>query len=239
MARRKSVGAAPALDLDAVARRIGHAFAAPDLLRRALMHSSGVQSAGQSNERLEFLGDRVLGLLIAEWLIERFPDEREGDLGKRLSSLVAAETLARIAETLGLHESLQVPPSYGASGIRIWGNVLADAVEAVLGAIYLDAGLPGARAFVRREWQAALEADRRPPMSAKSRLQEWLAGRGMAAPEYRLVSAEGPPHNPVFVVIVGAGGRDAEGVGETKRAAEQVAAEAWMQGIAKPRLTQP
>ncbi|MCK8783572.1 ribonuclease III [Roseomonas sp. NAR14] len=213
------------------AERLGHRFADPELLARALTHRSAADpKRGQldSNERLEFLGDRVLALLIAEWLTERFPAEREGDLGKRLGVLVAREALCRVAESIGLGAVLVVPPSEGRAGLRERANVLADAVEALLGALYLDGGLPAARALVRREWGRLIEADTAPPMSAKSRLQEWLLGRGLGLPAYRLVRMTGPSHQPVFVVAVTAAGREAEGVGDSKRAAEQAAAEAWL-----------
>jgi len=218
-------------DLSAFAVRLGHGFAEPGLLVQALTHRSAAdpkRSQLDSNERLEFLGDRVLALLIAEWLSERFPEEREGDLGKRLGVLVARDTLARIAENLNLAAVLRVPQSEGRAGLRERANVLADAVEALLGALYLDGGLPAARALVRREWEAQMGADPRPPMSAKSRLQEHTLGRGLGLPEYRLVSTTGPSHQPVFVVAVSAAGREAEGMGESKRAAEQLAAEAWL-----------
>jgi ribonuclease-3 len=218
-------------DLAAFAARLGYAFARPELLTQALTHRSAAdpkRSQLDSNERLEFLGDRVLALLIAEWLSERFPEEREGDLGKRLGVLVARDTLTRIADRLGLAAVLRVPQSEGRAGLRERANVLADAVEALLGAVYLDGGLPAARALVRREWEAQMGADPRPPMSAKSRLQEYTLGRGLGLPEYRLVSTTGPSHQPVFVVAVSAAGREAEGMGESKRAAEQLAAEAWL-----------
>ncbi len=211
--------------------RLGHAFREPALLARALTHRSAADPRRKmldSNERLEFLGDRVLGLLMAEWLAERFPEEREGDLGKRLAMLCAQETIAPISERLRLAEALTVPPAEGRTGLRARATVLCDALEAVLGAIYLDAGLEPARALVRREWAAALEAPAKPPASAKNRLQEWTLGKGKGLPEYRVVSQAGPPHAPVFVVAVSAAGREAEGMGDSKRAAELAAAEAWL-----------
>lgn len=215
----------------ALEARLGHRFARPDLLDRALTHSSAAEGrAAASNERLEFVGDRVLALLMAEWLAERFPEEREGDLGKRLAVLVSAETLAGIAERLELGAALRMPARYGRTGVRSLVNVLSDALEAVLGAIYLDGGLEPARALVRREWAGAIEAAAKPPMSAKSQLQEHTLGRGLGLPAYRLVSAAGPPHAPVFVVAVAAAGREAEGMGDSKRAAEQAAAAAWLAG---------
>jgi ribonuclease-3 len=216
----------------AFAAKLGHEFARPELLRQALTHSSSTQGARlSSNERLEFIGDRVLGLVVAEWLIERFPTEREGDIGKRHSALISAEALAGIAERLELATALKMPARYQQQGFRTWVNILSDALEAVLGAIYLDAGLEAARVFVRREWSTLLEGHHKPPLPAKSRLQEWTLGRGLGLPIYTLTSSEGPAHNPVFKVTVAAAGREADGVGATKRAAEQAAAEAWLLGL--------
>ena len=211
--------------------RLGHAFRDPALLERALTHRSAADPRRQmldSNERLEFLGDRVLGLLVAEWLHERFPQEREGDLGKRLATLCSQEVIAPVAERLGLAAALRVPPSEGRAGIRARHTVLADALEAVLGALYLDGGLDAARHVVRREWAAAMAADLKPPASSKNRLQEHTLGRGLGLPDYAAVSTAGPPHAPVFVVRVTAAGRAAEGMGDSKRAAESAAAEAWL-----------
>ena len=136
-------------DLTVFAARLGHVSRRPELLTQALTHRSAAdprRSQLDSNERLEFLGHRVLALLIAEWLAERFPEEREGDLGKRLGVLVARDTLTGVADSLGLASVLRVPLSEGRAGLRERANVLADAVEALLGALYLDGGLPPARA---------------------------------------------------------------------------------------------
>lgn len=214
--------------------RLGHRFAKAALLQQALTHRSAADPRRRmldSNERLEFLGDRVLGLCIAEWLAERFPQEREGDLGKRLATLCSQEVIAPIAEKMGLADALRVPPSEGRTGLRARATVLADALEAILGALYLDGGLDAARNVVRREWAAAMEVDAKPPVSAKNRLQEWTLGRGLGLPEYEHLSVTGPSHAPVFVVTVHAAGRAAEGMGESKRAAEQAAAEAWLAGL--------
>jgi ribonuclease III len=219
---------------EALTQRLGHRFQNPALLDQALTHRSAADPRRRmldSNERLEFLGDRVLGLCIAEWLAERFPNEREGDLGKRLATLCSQEVIAPIADAMGLAAALRVPPSEGRTGLRARATVLADALEAVLGALYMDGGLPAARAVIRREWAAAIEVDDKPPVSAKNRLQEWTLGRGLGLPEYTGVSSVGPSHAPVFVVRVMAAGRAAEGMGENKRAAEQAAAEAWLSGI--------
>jgi len=219
---------------DSLQERLGHRFRNAALLEQALTHRSAADPRRRmldSNERLEFLGDRVLGLCIAEWLAERFPQEREGDLGKRLATLCSQEIIAPIAEKMGLAEALRVPPSEGRTGLRARATVLADALEAVLGAIYLDAGLEVAQKVVRREWAAAIEVDAKPPVSAKNRLQEWTLGRGLGLPDYRHQSVTGPSHAPVFVVTVLAAGRTAQGMGESKRAAEQAAAESWLAEI--------
>ncbi|WP_137125269.1 ribonuclease III [Roseomonas sp. HF4] len=214
--------------------RLGHRFADPELLAHALTHRSAADARGgqlDSNERLEFLGDRVLGLLMAEWLTERYPEEREGNLTRRLSALVAWETLARLGEGIGLGEAIRIPPGEERAGLRARQTVTADALEALLGAIYRDGGLDAARAVVRRHWAPLLDAAPKPPVSPKNRLQEYTLGRGLGLPEYRLVSAAGPSHAPFFVVAVSAAGREAEGAGDTKRAAELAAAEAWLTGI--------
>lgn len=217
----------PADPVAALAERLPHRFSRPDLLLHALTHRSAADPRRQmldSNERLEFVGDRVLALLVAEWLAERFPQEREGDLGKRLAALVAQDSLAKVAAELGVAAALRIPPNEERAGVRKRASVLSDALEAVLGAVYLDGGLEPARVLVRRAWAPLLEATARPPVSPKTQLQEWTLGRGLGLPEYMLVSSTGPSHNPVFVVRVLAAGHDAEGTGESKRAAEQAAA---------------
>ena len=217
-----------------IEERLGHRFADPALLSHALTHRSAADARGgqlDSNERLEFLGDRVLGLIVAEWLIERYPEEREGNLTRRLSALVAWETLARVGETIGLAEAIRIPPGEERAGLRARQTVMADAVEALLGAVYRDGGLEAARGVIRRHWSVMLDAATKPPVSAKNRLQEYTLGRGLGLPAYRVVSASGPSHAPLFVVAVAAAGREAEGAGETKRAAELAAAEAWLAGV--------
>jgi ribonuclease-3 len=219
---------------------LGHSFSRPELLREAMTHRSVINiqpSKGRkaakslpravSNERLEFLGDRVLGLLIAEWLAERFPDEQEGDLGRRLAHLVSMPVLAEVAGEIGLADALNVAPGETRAGVKGLANVLADALEAALGAMFLDGGLDPARAFVRRSFVRILEEQLAPPESAKSALQEWALARGHKSPEYpvyNVVSRTGPPHDPVFVVQVSVGARKGRGIAGSKRAAEQMAA---------------
>lgn len=207
---------------------LGHAFVRSELLREALTHRSAVHGRGRrgrgSNERMEFIGDRVLGLLIAEWLAERFPLEQEGDLGRRLALLVSQPVLAEVAERIGLGEALSVSPGEARAGVRRRATVLADALEAALGALYLDGGLERARAFVRGAWDPVMSWHEDPPRDAKTRLQEWVQKRGMGLPEYGIVSRAGPPHAPEFVVTVAAGGFAGTGTAGSKRAAEQLAA---------------
>lgn len=223
-----------AAGLDIAESVLGHRFRRPDLLREALTHRSaavapsGRQKGTGSNERLEFVGDRVLGLLIAEWLAERFPDEQEGALGRRLAQLVSQPVLAQIAEAAGIPALLAVAPGESRAGVRRRATVLADATEATLGALYLDGGVPAARRFVRRAWEPAMAGQAGPPKDAKTGLQEWAQQRGLTLPEYKVASREGPSHAPVFVISVTVAGQTGTGTAGTKRAAEQEAAAALL-----------
>src|ERR1700722_19315353 len=161
---------------------LGHVFHRPDLLAEALTHRSAVQGKGRarpSNERLEFIGDRVLGLAMAEWLAERFPREQEGELGRRLAYLMSQPVLASVAETVGLAAALSVSPGEAKAGVAKRATVLADALEAALGALYLDGGLGVARDFVRHAWNDAMTGQTDPPKDAKTALQEWAQKRAM------------------------------------------------------------
>jgi ribonuclease III len=209
---------------------LGHDFTRPELLREAMTHRSALFGRGRargrdSNERMEFVGDRVLGLLIAEWLAERFPAEQEGDLGRRLALLVSQPVLVAVAEEIGLGEALSVAPGEARAGVRRRATVLADALEAALGALYLDGGLERARDFVRRAWAGAMDAQVAPPKDAKTALQEWAQARGQELPHYAVTSRIGPPHSPEFVVTVAVGGFSGTGTAGSKRAAEQLAAQ--------------
>ena len=213
---------------------LGHRFTRPDLLREALTHRSAVHSGLQqngsrrkgagSNERLEFVGDRVLGLLMAEWLAERFPEEQEGGLGRRLGHLVSQPVLADVAEAIGLGTALEVSPGEARAGVKRQASVLADALEAALGAMFLDAGLDPARNFVRRAFAKVMETQAAPPKDSKTGLQEWAQGRGLDLPNYVVASRAGPSHAPIFVVTVTVAGRTGTGTAGAKRAAEQLAA---------------
>jgi ribonuclease III len=213
---------------------LGHEFTRPDLLREAMTHRSALHGRGRgkgSNERMEFVGDRVLGLLIAEWVAERYPREQEGDLGRRLAVLVSQPVLAEVADAIGLGEALAVAPGEAKAGVRRRATVLADALEAALGALYLDGGLDRARNFVRRAWAGVMSRHQEPPKDAKTRLQEWVQARGLGLPAYAVVSRAGPPHAPEFVVTVAAGGATGSGTAGSKRAAEQLAARDLLQAL--------
>jgi ribonuclease-3 len=208
---------------------LGHGFKRPDLLKEALTHRSAAQGRGHaSNERLEFIGDRVLGLIMAEWLAERFPREQEGELGRRLAFLVSQPVLAGVAETAGVEASLSVSPGEAKAGVAKRATVLADALEATLGALYLDGGLDAARNFVRRAWNDAMTVQADPPKDAKTALQEWAQKRGLELPAYEITGRSGPPHAPEFTVTVTVGANDALGIAGNRRAAEQAAAEALL-----------
>ncbi|AZV39656.1 ribonuclease III [Komagataeibacter xylinus] len=228
----------PAAEIRRLEACLDYHFTRPELLLRALTHRSAAhersgnrrtrlsvarRGAG-SNERLEFIGDRVLGLVMAEWLIERFPDEQEGALGPRHAHLVSRTVLAQVAHEMQLQSALDVAEHEARAGVRQMATVLADAVEAVLGALYLDGGLDPARAFVRRMWREAITAQARPPKDPKTALQEWVLGRGLPLPQYRVVSSDGPSHAPRFVIAVDAQGKTGQGIAGSKRAAESDAA---------------
>jgi ribonuclease-3 len=219
---------------------LGHSFANRDLLREALTHRSAVdRQRGRNidlrhgNERLEFLGDRVLSLAVADLLIRRFPVESEGELARRHAALVRAETLAQVARAIDLGARLTLAESEEATGGREKPAILADACEAVIGALYRDGGLEAARRFVERYWSPRIEHDAKPPRDPKTALQEWAQGRGLPLPSYREVGREGPPHAPQFVMEVVVRGRAAvRGTGRTKREAERAAALAMLDALA-------
>ena len=220
--------------------RLGYKFKAQDMLTRALTHSSfkGNAKTTGDNERLEFVGDRVLGLAIAEVLQETFPKAKEGELARRYNRLVRGETCATVGRDLGLGAFLILSDSEAASGGREKETILADAVEAVLGAVFLDAGFEKARAVVRRLWEPLTEQHTRPAIAdPKSALQEWAQGKGMPLPLYIEIARSGPDHAPVFTTEVRITGcSPARGEGASKRAAEQAAASALLdrEGVTEP-----
>lgn len=208
-------------------RRLGHRFVSPALLLEALTHPSAVgRERPRSYERLEFLGDRVLALVLAEMLYDHFPNEAEGPLAKRLSVLAQRETLTEIALELDLGRDLILATSEEMSGGRANPTALGDALEALLGAVYLDGGMAPAAALVRRLWEPLLELAPEPPQDPKTGLQEWAQARGLPLPRYREVGRSGPPHEPLFTIEVSVTGHEpASATGRSKRAAERAAAE--------------
>ena len=220
--------------LEAAQRLLGHKFTRPELLAEALTHRSAAGAKGVgSNERLEFIGDRVLGLVVAEWLIERFPDEQEGKLGPRLAALVSKPALAAIAENNALAEHLNVARGEAKRGVLTQATVLADALEAMIGALYLDAGLAGARDFIRRVMGEVMAHQSTPPKDPKTALQEWVLKRALPLPEYVVEATSGPSHAPNFIISVRVGDASGRGKAGAKRAAEQAAARALLEILPK------
>lgn len=206
------------------------ADAAPFL--RALTHGS--HPSGESYERLEFLGDRVLGLVMADWLYRLFPDEPEGKLSRRLNALVSGETCARIARSIGVGGHIRLGKQARDDGASDSDYVLGDVVEALIGALFLEGGLEAARAFVRRHWADLVEHQDRAPKHPKSALQEWAAEKGFRPPVYALVGRTGPHHAPRFTVSVEIPGRaSANAEGTSKQEAETAAARALLAEVAR------
>ena len=221
-------------DLEA---RIGHHFKDRELLRRALTHASvrqGRSSKRRDNERLEFLGDRVLGLAVAELLSEIHPTANEGQLARLYNRLVRGGTCAEVARALDLGPSLTLSESEAGSGGRDKDTILADACEALLGAVFLEAGYEKASEVVRRHWRDKLDGPPLETADAKSALQEWAQGQGLELPQYVEVERKGPDHAPRFTAEVRIKSlRAARGEGASKRTAEQAAARTllWREGV--------
>jgi ribonuclease-3 len=212
----------------AIEQRIGHKFADPNLLVTAMTHVSALKSSrkrGESYQRLEFLGDHVLGLIVSDMLYRAFPNADEGELSKRLADLVRKESCADVAKSLGLAEDIKLGAVGPGAGARLRKSVLGDICEAVIGAVFLDGGYPAASEFVARNWTERMRKPRLPLRDPKTVLQEWAQGKGLPTPVYREVERTGPHHDPQFRVAVDLPGlAPAEGIGGSKRAAEKVAA---------------
>lgn len=243
--------APPRKSASALETALGHRFKERGLLERALTHSSvrsngraTARNAASDNQRLEFLGDRVLGLVVAELLAETFPAANEGDLARRFNHLVRGETCASVARSWGVGPHLVLSDSEADSGGRDKDNILADACEALLAAVFIEAGFEIARKIVRQHWTPLLTTLPSEPADAKSTLQEWAQAQGLPVPVYREIKREGPDHAPVFTAEVRIDHkRGATGSGANKRAAEQDAATALLlrsgvwkrgKGAAKP-----
>jgi ribonuclease-3 len=212
--------------------RIGYRFKDAVLLDRALTHISalrGDRDRVASYQRLEFLGDHVLGLVISDMLFRAFPKADEGELSRRLADLVRTETCADVARKIELGVAIRLGPSEVNAGARTRTAILADVCEALIGAVYVDGGYPAGAALVERFWQERMRATGRPLRDAKTLLQEWAQARGLPTPVYREVGRTGPHHDPEFRVAVELPKfAPAEGLGRSKRAAEQAAAAAML-----------
>jgi ribonuclease III len=215
--------------LKALEEALGHRFKRGELLEQALTHRSAVRARGPASdayERLEFLGDRVLGLLVAELLMQRFAHEQEGELTRRHTALVRRDSLVRVAREIELGTHLKLSKGEAQAGSRASPALLADACEAVIAALYLDGGIDAARPFIERYWIPLLEADAIPPRDAKTAIQEWAQGQKLPLPAYRVVASEGPSHKPMFTIEITVKGLPpVEAKGRSKRAAEQEAAQ--------------
>jgi len=220
---------------------LGHDFAHPELVAEALTHRSALDRRAElkaafphGNERLEFLGDRVLSLVMADQLLRRFPREREGELARRHAALVRAETLVEIASAIRLGIHIRLGDSERAHGDVVKPTIMADALEALLGAVFLDAGYDAAATCVQRLWGERLSRQTAAPRDPKTALQEWAQARRLPLPAYREVDREGPPHSPVFVVDVTIKGHEpARGHGGSKREAERLAAMTLLDRLAR------
>ena len=227
-----------------IAQVIGYAFARSELLEEALTHPSALapehgrgrrrlNSPHRGYERLEFLGDRVLGLVVAELLWRRFENEPEGHLTRRLTHLVRREALARVANAIGLRNHLVLSRAEAAAGAAANPGILADVCEALIAAVYLDGGFEAASTFVRRFWEPLIDEMEGPPRDPKTALQEWAQARGLALPAYELVETSGPDHAPLFTVAASVAGRDrATATASSKRIAEARAAAILLERLA-------
>ena len=213
-------------DLSALEERLGYRFKDIALLEQALTHKSAVTGRKHaSNQRLEFLGDRILGLAVAEMLYQTFPGNLEGELSQRHTALVRNETCVEVALLLDLGAHLKLGAGERNSGGERNHSILGDACEAVMGAIFLDGGYEPAKCMIERYWRALMQATAQAPRDAKALLQEWALGRGLPVPHYREVERTGPDHKPSFRVALELPGiLPVEGVGASKRDAEKAAA---------------
>lgn len=219
-------------DRDALEQKLGYRFEDPALLTRALTHSSAVSPSRrteQSYQRLEFLGDRVLGLVVADMLSQKLPGANEGELSRTLNSLVRKETCAKVARKLGLGNFLKLGESEARTGGADKDAILGDVCEAVIGAIYADGGLTPAFRFVAEMFGDALDMKEARRADSKTSLQEWAQGRGLEPPTYTETAREGPDHAPVFTITVSVKGYETiSATGTSKKLAEHQAAEKFL-----------
>lgn len=199
------------------------------LYERALTHGS---HGAPSYQRLEFLGDRVLGLTVAEWLYTAYPDAAEGELSRRFNTLVTGDVCAEVSREIGVGPNLRLGKQARDDGGADSDNILGDVCEALIGALYLDHGQAAAETFIRKHWQARVEGHVKTPTHPKSALQEWAAAHNRRAPQYTLVDRSGPHHAPRFTVTVSLGGTfEATATGSSKQEAETAAAAALLETL--------
>jgi ribonuclease-3 len=212
-----------------VADTLGHEPRDIALFVRALTHAS----YGPTHyERLEFLGDRVLGVVVATWLFDLFPDEPEGKLSRRLNVIVSRESCAGIGREIGVATHMRLGKQAREDGAINSDNVLGDVVEALIGALYVEGGLPAATAFVRKAWAALVTGQAHAPKHPKSALQEWAAAHGCRAPVYTMGARTGPHHAPRFTITVSIPGRaEISAEGTSKQEAETAAAKALLEKL--------
>jgi ribonuclease-3 len=222
--------------------RIGYRFKDPALLEQALTHISaltGARNRAGSYQRLEFLGDHVLGLVVSDMLFRAFAKADEGEMSRRLADLVRKEACADVARAIDLGTAIKLGASEANAGGRGRTAILADVCEALIGAVFVDGGYPAAAALIERLWSERMRTPARPLRDSKTVLQEWAQARGLPTPAYREVERKGPDHDPEFRVTVELPHLDpAEGLGRSKRAAEQAAAAAMLTsaGVKADRL---
>ncbi len=220
--------------LENLEKQIGYEFKNRDLLRVALTHSSTGET--ENYERLEFLGDRVLGLVIASVLYENFPNEKEGDLAKRLAALVQGQTLAHLSVRISLGDYINFSDAERDSGGAENEHILADVYESVIGALYLDGGFEPCSRLIKTQWQDILYTMKKPPQHPKTAIQEWAQGQGLPLPNYDIVGQHGPDHAPVFEVRLRVKGYDAvHATGKSRAEAEKQAAESFMAQVKKKK----
>lgn len=209
---------------------IGYTFKDRSLLQTALTHSS---AGGKTNyERLEFLGDRVLGLVIANFLFQKFPEEPEGDLAKRLASLVQGSTLAKLATRISLGKYMILSPSEREAGGATNDHILADVLESLIGALYLDGGFEPCRHMIEKQWSDIFYTMKTPPQHPKTALQEWAQGKGLPLPTYDIVAQSGPDHAPIFEIqLVVKGAPPVLAQGRSRAEAEKQAARQFLRSI--------
>jgi ribonuclease-3 len=232
----------PRRRISALETRVGYRFADPALLEQALTHISaltGVRNRSGSYQRLEFLGDHVLGLVVSDMLFRAFPRADEGELSRRLADLVRKEACADVASSIELGAAIRLGASESNAGGRGRTAILADVCEALIGAVFVDGGYDAAATLITGLWEQRMRTPKRPLRDAKTMLQEWAQALGLPTPAYREVERTGPDHDPEFRVIVELPDRlPAEGTGRSKRSAEQAAASVMLsrEGVSTERL---